>query len=129
MGTKRAFKTKWKAFLIVSKIICFEGQSPNWRVSILSFRVKKKAKHLCRNLTKKAKKQYFKCDYSKDMTSNKQFWDAVKPLFTNKNLYFDDDISINDKNKINNNEVKLFELLNTIFIDEVENTTGKRWVV
>ena len=59
------------------------------------------------------------------MTSNKQFWDAVKPLFTNKNLYFDDDISINDKNKINNNEVKLFELLNTIFIDEVENTTGK----
>ena len=59
------------------------------------------------------------------MTSNKQFQDAVKPLFTNKNLYFDDDISINDKNKINNNEVKLFELLNTIFIDEVENTTGK----
>ena len=33
----------------------------------------KKAKRLCKNLTKKAKKQYFKSVSSKDLTTNKKF--------------------------------------------------------
>ena len=40
----------------------------------------KKAKSLCKNLTKKAKKQYFKSVSSKDLATNKQFWDVVKPM-------------------------------------------------
>ena len=48
------------------------------------------------------------------MTSNKQFWDAVKPFFPNKDLYSDDHILINDKNKIVDNKVKLVELFNTL---------------
>ena len=85
----------------------------------------KKAKRLCKNLTKKAKKQYFKYVSSKDLTTNKKFWDVVKPLFSNKNLDSDDHISINDKDKIVDNEVKLAELFNSYFINAVENTAGK----
>ena len=43
----------------------------------------------------------------------------------NKNLYNDYHISINDKDKIVDNEVKLVELFNSYFINAVENTTGK----
>ena len=83
----------------------------------------KKAKRLCKNLTKKAEKQYFKSFFSKDMAANKQFWDAVKPFFSNKNLHSYDHISINDKDKIVDNEVKLVELFNAYFINAVGNST------
>ena len=33
------------------------------------------------------------------MAANKQFWDVVKPFFSNKNLDSDDHVSINDKDK------------------------------
>ena len=59
------------------------------------------------------------------MTANKQFRDLVKPFFSNKNFHSDDHISINDKDKIVDNEVKLVELFNTYFINAVENITGK----
>ena len=77
------------------------------------------------NLTKKAKNQYFKSVFPKYLTANKQFWDAVKPFFSNKTFDSDDHISINDKDKIVDNEVKLVELFNSCFINAVENTTGK----
>ena len=44
---------------------------------------------------------------------------------SNKNFDSDDHISINDKDKIVDNEVKLVELFNSYFINAVENTTGK----
>ena len=69
-----------------------------------------KAKRLSKNLTKKA-----------DMAANKQFWDAVKPFFSNRNLHS----SINDKDKIVDNEVKLVELFNAYFINAVGNRTRK----
>ena len=50
---------------------------------------------------------------------------VVKPFFSNKKLDSDNHISINDKGKIVNNEVKLVELFNSYFINAVENTTGK----
>ena len=59
------------------------------------------------------------------MTTNRKFWDAVKPLFTNKNVHSDDYISIKDKNIFVDNEEKLVELFNTFFINAVENTIGK----
>lgn len=59
----------------------------------------KKAKSHYKNLTKKAKKQHFESVSSKGMATNNQFWDAVKPFFSNKNLYSDDRISITDVNK------------------------------
>ena len=60
-----------------------------------------------------------------DLTTNKKLWDVVKTFFSNKNLDCDDHISINDKDKIVDNEVKLVELFNFYFINAVENTTGK----
>ena len=74
---------------------------------------------ICKNLFKKAKKQYFKSISSKDVAGNKQFWNAVKPFF--RYGY----ISINDKNKIIDYEVILVELFSTSFTNAVENTTGK----
>ena len=59
----------------------------------------KRAKSHCKNLTKKAKKQHFKSVSPKGMATNNQFWDAVKPFFSNKNFYSDDHISITDVNK------------------------------
>ena len=85
----------------------------------------KKAKSLYKNLTKKAKKQYFKSVSSKDLATNKQFWNVVKPFFSNKTFDSDDHILINEKGKIVDNEVKLVELFNSYFINAVENTTGK----
>ena len=46
----------------------------------------KKAERFCKNLHKKAKKQYFKSVSSKDREANKQFWDVVKPFFSTKTL-------------------------------------------
>ena len=85
----------------------------------------KKANRPCKNLTEKAKNQYFKSFSPKGLRANKQFWDAVKPFISNKNFDSDDHISINDKDKIVDNEVKLVELFNSCFINAVENTTGK----
>ena len=50
------------------------------------------------------------------MAANKQFWDAVKPFFSNKNLRSDGDFSINDKNKIVDKDQKLVELLNCLML-------------
>ena len=50
---------------------------------------------------------------------------VVKPFFSNKKLDSDNHISINDKGKIVNNEVKLVELFNSYFINAVEKITGK----
>ena len=57
----------------------------------------KKPKRLSKNITKKAKKRYLKSVSSKDRAANKQFWDLLKPFFSNKNLDSEDQISINDK--------------------------------
>lgn len=56
------------------------------------------------------------------MVSNKQFWDVVKPALFDKNLHSFDHISINHKNKIVDNEVKLidlFVLFCTMYFDSV----------
>ena len=99
-----------------------KGRNSKWhsRENILDI---KKAKRLCKN--EKAKKQYFKSVFSKNMAATKQCWDVVKAFFSNKNLHSDDHISINDNSKIVDNEVKLVELFNNCFTNAVENTTGK----
>ena len=43
-------------------------------------------KNLCKILTKKAKKSYLNSVSSKDMTSNKPFWNGVKLFFQTKIL-------------------------------------------
>lgn len=59
------------------------------------------------------------------MISNKQFRDTGKSFFCNKNLYSDNHISINAKNKVFDNEVKLVKLFNTHFTNAVESTIDK----
>ena len=59
------------------------------------------------------------------LTSFNQFWDVVKPLFSNKKLDSDDHILINNQDKIANNDVKLVELFTSYFINAIENTKGK----
>ena len=57
------------------------------------------SKHLRKNLTKKAEKQYLKSVSFKNMEANKQFWDAVKSFLSNKSLHSDHHFLINDENK------------------------------
>ena len=71
------------------------------------------------------KKANFNSVSSKDRVANKQFWNVVKLFVSKKNLDSDDHISINDKDKIVDNEVKLVDLFNSYFINAVENKTGK----
>ena len=62
------------------------------------------------------------------MARNNQFWDVVKPLLSDKKLNSDDHISINDENKIVDNEVKLVELFVlfcTMYFHSVLNNTIK----
>ena len=62
------------------------------------------------------------------MARNNQFLDVVKPLLSVKNLTSDDHISINDENKIVDNEVKLVELFVlfcTMYFHSVLNNTIK----
>ena len=85
----------------------------------------KKIKNLCKKLTIKAKKHYFSSFSTKNVTSNKSFWDAVKPFFSNKNTDSHDAITIKHNDKLVDNEEELAELFNSFFINAVENTVGK----
>ena len=129
-GNNAPFMTKQLNKAIMDRSIIKNGYS-KWpsRENILELKKAKRknlTKKLCKNLTKKSKKQYFRSVSSKDMAANKQFWDIVKPFFSNKNLHSDYHISINDKyNKIVDNELKLVELFDTHFVNTAENTTGK----
>ena len=62
------------------------------------------------------------------MARSNQFWDVVKSLLSDKNLNSDDHISINDKNKIADNEVnlaELFVLFCTMYFHSLLNNTIK----
>ena len=59
------------------------------------------------------------------MTVTKQFCEAVKPIFSNKNFRSDNHILITDKNKIVDNEQKLVQVFSTFSINTVKNLTNK----
>ena len=84
----------------------------------------KKLKNQCNSLCKKAKRAYFKESTKEGTTTNKQFWNLVKPFLTNKGNFSNDFITIKDGNKFVSDEKQLVEMFNNHFINIVEETSG-----
>ena len=86
----------------------------------------KKMKNQCNSLCKKTKKQFFKNSCEKGITTNKEFWNLVKPFLTNKGSFSNDIITIKDeKGNFIDDEKELVEMFNNHYINIVEKTSGK----
>ena len=77
-----------------------------------------------RKPTLKAKRQYVRRLSTKNITSNKKFWDAFKSFFPNKITKSNDFISTKPKWKLVENIEELVEVFNTFFVKAVENAFG-----
>ena len=91
----------------------------NWR-SRENFLTWKKQKNKCKKICRKAKQEYFKQITNKGISSNKQFWNFVKPYLTNKGIFGADFISIKKEDQFIENEKELVEMFNTHYINVVE---------
>ena len=58
--------------------------------------IKKKVKNKCNSICRKSKMKYLKRSTGKKISSNKQFWNFVKPFLANKGCMSNDFISIRD---------------------------------
>ena len=74
---------------------------------------------------KNAKTQYLKKCTSKNSSNNKQFWNLVKLLLTNKSSLSSDSITIRDKDKFIDDEKEFVKIFNNYYINVVEKTSGK----
>ena len=85
----------------------------------------KRAKNYCNNLIRTTKKNFVSKSVSKsDFANNKKFWNAVKPLLTNKGFLADENISIKFNVDLVTDKTKLANLFNLHYINVVENTSG-----
>ena len=84
-----------------------------------------RAKNYCNNLIRTTKKNFVSKSVSKsDFANNKKFWNAVKPLLTNKGFLADENISIKFNVDLVTDKTKLANLFNLHYINVVENTSG-----
>ena len=80
----------------------------------------KKHRNFCVSLLKKEKKNYYNNLDIKVFEHNKKFWKAVKPLFSSKcNLKAN--ITIIDYGIVTTDKQEVAEILNTFFIEAVQN--------
>ena len=89
-----------------------------------TFLALKQIKNTCTNLTKTAKKQYFAKSTENQPLTNKSFWNSISPFLTNKNVKNDDVITLNEKERLINDELKIEETLNSHYINIVKTTCG-----
>ena len=80
----------------------------------------KKQRNLCVKLSRKAKKDHYSSLDTKCITDNKQFWNCVKPLFSDKQKVVQKIILIEDENIISNDK-EVAEKMNEFFINAVSN--------
>ena len=72
----------------------------------------------------KIQNKYLKRSTEKEISSNKQFWNFVKPFLTDKGCMSNDFISIRDGDAFIDKESKLVEMFNSHYIKIVEKTLG-----
>ncbi len=77
-------------------------------------------------MRKKAIKQHFKKATAKDLISNHEFWNLVKPFLSNKGGLEGDDISLVHNNQIVTDDYQLTEIFNNHYINIVEKTSGQK---
>ena len=74
----------------------------------------KKQRNYCVHLFKREKKSYHEKLDTKKYTNNNTFWKAIKPLFTEKQIYHNK-ITLVDNEKIISNDAHLADTFNTYF--------------
>ena len=79
-----------------------------------------KQRNLCTNLLKKVKTSYFEKLKPSIICDNKNFWKAVKPLFSEKAVSVDN-ITLVENNKIVPEDDKVAEILNSFFSNAVKD--------
>ena len=77
-------------------------------------------------MRKKAIKQHFKKATAKDLISNHEFWNLVKPFLSNKGGLAGDDISLVHNNQIVTDDYQLTEIFNNHYINIVEKTSVQK---
>jgi len=80
----------------------------------------KKQRNLCVNLTRKAKREYYSTLNPSIVADNKQFWSAIKPLFSDK-VKLRNKITLIDNENIISDDKIVAEKLNNFFINAVSN--------
>ena len=74
----------------------------------------------CVSLLRKTKINYYENLDEKDITDNKKFWKAVKPLLSDKSIN-GDKIHLSENGELINSESKTVEVLNEFFSNIVKN--------
>ena len=77
-----------------------------------------KQRNICVSLVKKAKQNYYENLDLKDINDNKKFWATVKPLLSNK-IKSAENIFLDESGEIIRNEVKVADVFNNYFVNEV----------
>ena len=57
--------------------------------------------------------------------TNKSFWNSISPSLTNKNVRNDDVITLKEKGRFKNDELRVAETLNSHYINIVKMTRGQ----
>ena len=84
----------------------------------------KQQRNKCVTLLRRTKLHYYKHLDTHDLTDNKKFWKAIKPIFTDK-IQTSQTINLLEKGKIISDDMKIAEVFNEYFAnitDELELT-------
>ena len=84
----------------------------------------KNKKDKCSNMTKYAKKAYFRKVTAKK--GNKSFWNEIKLFFANTGIITNDSITFEENGVLKNDSTETTEVFNNYYINIVETTSGKR---
>ena len=120
--TQSSFMAKYLSKAIMSK-------SKTWNKYIKgtfreNFLAMKRTKNFCNNLTRNKKKKFFQRVTKSDFTSNKKFWNTVKPFLTNKGFLTNNNVSKKVNDDLVTDKTKLANLFNPHYINIVENTSS-----
>ena len=84
----------------------------------------KKMKNKCNSLCRKTKKNYFKKCTGNGVSTNKKFWNLIKPFLTNKGTFANDLITIKKGDSFIKDENEVVNMFNEHYINIVEKTSG-----
>ena len=89
-----------------------------------NFLAYKNDKNKCNNMTKYAKKAYFRKVRAKK--GSKLFWNAIKPFVANRGIITNVSITLEENRVLKSDPKETTEVFNNYYINIVETTSGKR---
>ena len=84
----------------------------------------KKQRNKCVSLRRQCIKQHLAKITEKGITTNKEFWDFIKPFLTNKRFSKNNDITLKNEKETITDEKKLADLFNSHYTNIVEISSG-----